>query len=65
MPQDEPWVSSGAVLGLLGDAQPPAPDTSVHGSFKASGWAAGRLGSHVERSFWSSLVLPGWREVGR
>lgn len=46
--QEEPWVSSGAALGL-GDAQPPAPDTSVPRSFLASGRAVGGLGGYVEQ----------------
>lgn len=33
---DEPWVSSGAVLGL-GDAHPPGPSMSVHRNF----WVVG------------------------
>lgn len=58
---DEPWVSSGAVLGL-GDAHPPAPSMSVHRNFLVAGQAAGVLGGDAEGSFWSSLVLPGWRK---
>lgn len=34
--RDEPWVSSGAVLGL-GDAHPPAPNMSVHRNFLVVG----------------------------